>query len=316
MPKVTICVPTYNCENTIEACLASAMQQSYRDFECLVVDNASTDSTFDRVLALGDPRVRAVRNPVNIGPNANHNRCIQLATGELIQFLHSDDLLFPDCLSRLVPTFADPRVGLAFAPRRIEPPDTEWAHLFGTLHTPLEPLQPVNGGRGIIRKYVGEGTFGNWIGEPTSVMVRRSALLEVGGFRSELRYADDMDLWIRILARYDAAWIDTELSLRTENDAMLTAGYSRADEAWMDRLWILSGITHNGDIDRRVRMKARLQWIDALLRRGLRVQLLPRSIRRSRNRQLRQHLLRSMSEKQVPAGARAPSASMARIRQV
>jgi glycosyltransferase involved in cell wall biosynthesis len=297
MPKVTICVPAYNCEETIEACLASALEQSYSDFECLVVDNASTDRTFDRVIALGDPRIRALQNPVNIGPNANHNRCIQDATGELVQFLHSDDRLLPDCLRRLVPAFDDPRVGLAFAPRRIEPPDTEWAQLFGTLHTPLEPLEPVNDGRAIIRKYVDKGSFGNWIGEPTSVMVRRSALLEIGGFRPELRYADDMDLWLRILARYDAGWVDTELSLRTENDAMLTAGYARADEAWLDRLWIMSGIARNGDVERRVRMRARWQWLGAVLRRGIRVQLLPSDVRHSRNKQLRRHVLQSFSSK-------------------
>ncbi|MBU8823755.1 glycosyltransferase family 2 protein [Mycolicibacterium goodii] len=302
MPKVTICVPTYNSEDTIDACLASALEQSYGDFECLVVDNASTDGTLERVARIDDARIRVVRNPVNIGPNANHNRCIDCATGELIQFLHADDRLFRNCLSLLAPTFENPRVGLAFAPRRIDPPDTEWARLFGTLHTPLEPLQPVNDGKVIIRKYVGKGSLGNWIGEPTSVMVRRAALREVGGFRTELRYADDMDLWIRILARYDAAWVDKELSLRTENDDMLTAGYARDDEAWMDRLWILSGIARNGDLDRRVRFRARLQWVDAVLRRGVRVQLSPKDIRRTRNRELGRHVVGSLAEHRVPLG--------------
>src|SRR5689334_17219435 len=111
MPRVTICLPVYNCEESIDACLASALTQSYDDFDCLVVDNASTDSTFERVEAHTDPRVRAVRNPENIGPNPNHNRCIELADGDLIQFLHSDDLLLPDCLSRLAPAFDHPRVG-------------------------------------------------------------------------------------------------------------------------------------------------------------------------------------------------------------
>ena len=54
-PRVTICVPVYNCERFIDACLASALEQSFSDFECLVIDNASTDSTFDRVMALTIP---------------------------------------------------------------------------------------------------------------------------------------------------------------------------------------------------------------------------------------------------------------------
>jgi glycosyltransferase involved in cell wall biosynthesis len=294
MPRVTICVPVYNCEDLIDACLASALEQSYRDFECLVVDNASTDSTFDRVLAHKDPRIRAMRNTENIGPNANHNVCIEHARGDLIQFLHSDDRLLPDCLSRLVPTFDDPRVGLAFAPRRIDCPHSGWVRMFGKLHAPLEPLDPVNDGMTIVRKYVDRGSIGNWIGEPTSVMVRRSALLEVGGFSTEMMYSDDMELWLRILARSDAAWVDSELSVRTMNAQSLTADYARNNDAWLDRPWMLSALARNHDLERRIRTKAWRQWIVTILRRGLRAQLSPSDIRRTRNRQLARHVRASL----------------------
>lgn len=180
MPKVTICVPVYNCEDSIDAAIASALEQTYSDFECLVVDNASTDSTVDRVMAFKDPRIRVIRNTENVGPNANHNICIEHARGDLIQFLHSDDRLLPGCLAHLVPMFDDPRVGLAFARRRIESSDSGWVSHFAELHTPLEPLEAINDGMSIIRKYVDEGGRGNWIGEPTSVMVRTSLLREVG----------------------------------------------------------------------------------------------------------------------------------------
>jgi glycosyltransferase involved in cell wall biosynthesis len=295
MPRVTVCVPVFNCEETIDPCLASVLAQSYDDFECLVVDNASTDSTFERVMAHTDSRIRAVRNAENIGPNPNHNRCIQLAKGDLIQFLHSDDLLLPDCLRRLVPTFDEPRVGLAFAPRRIEPPDTGWATTYGNLHTPLEPLDRVNNGMDIVRQYVNEGSSGNWIGEPTSVMVRRSLLLEVGGFSPELRYSDDMELWLRILARSDAAWVDIELSVRRQNEETLTTLYFQNDEAWLDRLWIMSRLARNRDLERRIRMKARRQWIVAVVKKCARAQLSPSEIRRMRYKQLGRHVRRSLS---------------------
>jgi glycosyltransferase involved in cell wall biosynthesis len=295
MPRVTVCLPTYNCEDTIEESLDSALAQSYDDFECLVVDNASTDSTFERVMALRDPRIRAVRNSRNIGPNPNHNRCIELADGDLIQFLHSDDRLLPDCLSRLVPAFDNPTVGLAFARRRIEPPDTEWATKYRTLHTPLEPLDDVNDGSEIVRRYVNRGSTGNWIGEPTSVMVRRSVLLEVGGFSPELRYCDDMELWLRVLARSDLAWIDAELSVRRHDESTLTAGYSENDSAWLDRLWVLSELAHNPDLDRRTRIKARRQWTVTAAKKVVRACQAPSDIRRSRYRQLGRHLRLSWS---------------------
>ena len=295
MPKVTICVPVYNCERSIDACLASALQQSYSDFECLVIDNASTDSTFDHVMAFNDPRIRALRNTENIGPVANQNRCIRYASGDLIQFLHGDDRLLPDCLSRLVPTFTDPRVGMAFARRRIESSDPKWAILIGTLHTPLEPLEHVNDGMNIIRRYVDKGSRGNWFGEPTSVMIRRSVLTEVGGFNPEMPAWNDMELWLRILARSDAAWVDLELTVRNQHPENLTALYESTDEAWLDRVRILSELARNRDLERRIRIKARRQWIVAVLKKGVRAQLAPSDVRRTKYKQLGRHVRQSLS---------------------
>lgn len=295
MPKVTICVPVYNCEDTIDACLNSVLLQTYDDFECLVVDNASTDSTFDRVAAHTDPRIRVVRNPRNIGPNPNHDRCIALAVGDLIQFLHSDDRLLPDCLKRLVPTFDDPGVGLAFARRRIEPAGTEWAIKYAELHTPIEPVAPVNDGMAIVRRYVDQGSSGNWIGEPSSVMIRRSVLTEVGGFNPEMKYSDDMELWLRILARSDAAWVDDELSVRTHDQATLTAHYEGRDEAWLDRLWVVSGLARNRDLETSIRAKAAWQWGVAVLKKCVRAQQAPSGIRRVKYGQLGRHIRRSLS---------------------
>ncbi|MBS1692096.1 MAG: glycosyltransferase family 2 protein [Actinobacteria bacterium] len=293
-PKVTICVPVYNSASTIEKALTSAMQQSYGDFECLVIDNASTDSTFERAIAFGDSRIRVLRNTVNVGVVANENRCIREATGELIQFLHGDDWLLPDCLSRLVPTFEDPGVGLAFARRRIESEDPKWAALIGTLHTPLEPLGNINAGMEIVRKYVRGGSRGNWIGEPTSVMVRRSLLAAVGGFDPRQRSYSDMELWLRVLARSNAAWVDEELSVRVQHDASLSAQYEETDESWLDRPWILAGLAHDPHLDPDIRSKAWRQWIIAVAKKLVRTQLATGAVRRARYRELGSHVRQSL----------------------
>lgn len=293
-PKVTICVPAYNCEHTIETSIASALEQSFGDFECLVVDNASTDATVDRVLSLDDGRIRVLRNAENIGPIANHNRCIKQARGDLIQFLHSDDRLLPDCLSRLVPSFSDHRVGLAFARRQIESSDPRWTIWIGTLHTPLEPLAGINDGMSIVRRYVDRGSKGNWIGEPTSVMIRRSALMEVGGFNTRQRSYSDMELWLRILARYDAAWVDAELSVRVQHEDTLTALYEDTDEAWLDRPWILAALAHDRHLDPGIRSKAWRQWVVAALKKAVRAQQAPGDLRRTKYKQLSRHVRESL----------------------
>lgn len=290
MPAVSVCIPVYNSADSIDACLASVLAQSSTDFECLVVDNASTDSTIERVNSYSDPRVRIVRNPVNIGPIANHNRCIEEATGDLIQFVHADDRLLPGCLARLEPTFHNPTVGLAFSRRTIESGDPKWAALIGSLHTPLEPLSDVNDGTEIIRKYVAKGSYDNWIGEPTSVMLRRSALLRVGGFSSEQKSFSDMELWLRILARYDAAWVNEELSVRVQHEDTLTAMYNDTDAAWLDRVWILAGMARNADIDAAVRRTVWRQWTSAVVKKAVRAQTAPRGMRLAKYRQLGRHV--------------------------
>ena len=176
----------YNGAATVERSIESVLAQSYRDFECVVVDNNSTDATVEKVAAFTDQRVRLVRNKTNIGLVGNHNKCVQVARGQLIQFVHSDDWLLPQCLEKLVPAFDAPNVGIAFARRRVETTDASWKARYGRLDGPLQPLSAVNDGRELVRRYLAAGGDGNPIGEPTSVMVRRETLIAAGGFRPEV----------------------------------------------------------------------------------------------------------------------------------
>ncbi|MCC7300083.1 MAG: glycosyltransferase family 2 protein [Verrucomicrobia bacterium] len=116
-PLVSILVPTYNREGYIGECLQSALNQSYQNFEVIVVDNASTDSTCDIVerIALQDQRVRLFRNDCNVGPVRNWGRCLAEARGALAKFLWSDDLISPTFLSKTVPWLTDnPEVGFVY----------------------------------------------------------------------------------------------------------------------------------------------------------------------------------------------------------
>jgi hypothetical protein len=208
----------------------------------------------------------------------------------LIQFLHADDRLLPDCLSRLAPTFDAPNVGLAFARRQIDCPDPRFVAALSDLHKPLEPLSAVNDGPAIVRKWVHNGSVGNWLGEPTSVMLRRTLLNQVGGFDPVQRYASDIDLWLRILARSDAAWVDQELAVRVQHADTLTSLYSQTDEAWLDREWTLAGLARNKDVDPRVRRTVRRQWLVAIAKKSVRATLTPGSARLTKFRQLGTHV--------------------------
>ena len=74
MARVTVLMPTYNVAPWVEEAVQSVLNQTYRDFELLVVDDASTDDTLDRVRAIDDPRIRIAAFPNNVGLAENLNR--------------------------------------------------------------------------------------------------------------------------------------------------------------------------------------------------------------------------------------------------
>ncbi|MEP0202526.1 MAG: glycosyltransferase family 2 protein [Halioglobus sp.] len=121
LPKVSILIPVYNRKHFIAECIQSALDQTYLDFEVVVVDNDSDDGTWDicQKFAARDSRVRAFRNDTNIGPVRNWRRCAQEARGEFSKILFSDDTLEPDCLAEMVPKLEDPGVALVYCAARI-----------------------------------------------------------------------------------------------------------------------------------------------------------------------------------------------------
>lgn len=101
--KVSILIPVYNRESLLGECIESALSQTYDNFEVVIVDNASTDKTWEvcQAWAERDGRIRIFRNEENIGPVRNWQRCIDLAYGEYSKFLFSDDLLMPNCVREM-----------------------------------------------------------------------------------------------------------------------------------------------------------------------------------------------------------------------
>jgi len=101
-PRFTIAIPCYNGEGSIERALKSCLdQKTTSDFEVLVVDNASTDSTPKLLAGFYDRRLRVIRNEDKLCIFGNHNRCLFEAKGEYLIFCHSDDMLADLALERL-----------------------------------------------------------------------------------------------------------------------------------------------------------------------------------------------------------------------
>ncbi|WP_067272638.1 glycosyltransferase family 2 protein [Mitsuaria sp. 7] len=116
MATVAILIPVYNRETLVVRAVESALAQTYRDIEVIVVDNCSTDGTYAAVEAIAarDPRVKLFRNETNIGPVRNWLACADKTTAPYAKILFSDDLIAPQFVERTLPHLINNECGLVY----------------------------------------------------------------------------------------------------------------------------------------------------------------------------------------------------------
>ncbi len=191
MVKVSIVIPAYNAMTYLSETLASVFQQTFSDFEVLLVDDGSTDSIQAWVeQSVSDPRVKLI-SQVNQGLSAARNTGITHSQSEYIAFLDADDLWHPSKLERQVQWLeAHPTVGLIY----------NWTTLIDSSGKPTGRVL----GSAIEGNVLPEILQRNIIDCP-SVLVRRQCFDRVGLFDCALRSVEDWDMWIRIAAVYPFA---------------------------------------------------------------------------------------------------------------
>lgn len=101
-PKVTVFIPVYNREHYIGDAIESILAQTFSDFEILLVDDGSTDSSADKIRSFSDPRIRLVCNEENLGIPKTRNKGVELARGEYMAMLDSDDRAYPKRLEKQI----------------------------------------------------------------------------------------------------------------------------------------------------------------------------------------------------------------------
>ena len=189
MPHISIIIPAFNAAPYIAETVRSALTQTYRDFEIIVVDDGSTDGT---AAALDDLRGRIViHQQPNAGVARARNAAMALASGEWVAFLDADDLWLPDKLERQLAA-----VGNA---------DMVYTDRFnfgatGGLPERQSDVTPMTDGD----LFVPLMLDGNFI-TLSSVMVRRKVIADLGGFFAGLSGAADWDMWLRVAASHPIA---------------------------------------------------------------------------------------------------------------
>ena len=223
-PTVSVCVPTYNGARFVERTVRSVLAQTYDDFELIVSDDGSTDSTLDVVAAIADPRVRVLDDRSHVGAVANFNRSFSAARGRYVKVLCQDDVLFPDCLALQVKAMEDGagRGVVLVGARRdvIDEHDRVLWHGRG-----WHGVAGVIEGRDAMRASVRAGT--NLIGEPSAVMCDLALVRSLQGFDTTLAYPVDLDLWMRMLRFGNVAYVPESIATFRVSTTSWSADLSR-----------------------------------------------------------------------------------------
>ncbi|NJK37523.1 MAG: glycosyltransferase [Oscillatoriales cyanobacterium SM2_3_0] len=223
LPLVSLCIPTYNGELFIQAALASIVTQTYPQLEVIISDDGSGDRTLVRAenfLMQSNLKFSIHPHPCyGIAGNCNH--AASKAQGKYIKFLFQDDLLRPNCIAALV-TLAeeDEEIGLVFSDREMlfssgseTDPDLQTIYRdFQRVYQGWTTLDRIQPGSELLKDPQLLHHPINKIGEPSTVLLRRSAFWQVGGFDPRLNQLVDLDLWLRILTRFKAGFVDQVLS--------------------------------------------------------------------------------------------------------
>lgn len=229
-PKVSVCIPVYNGANYIAESIASVLAQTYRDFRLVVCDNCSTDNTADIVQSFRDPRVTYVRNQKNLGVVGNYNRALSIVESDYICFWHHDDVMLPENLEHKVFVLDNnPKVG--FVHSNVILIDTEGKALAQQWWEDSE-RDYIEDGLTVFHRFIRNMPIGAmiFIG---AVLARRTCYLRLGGYRPELRYTHDSEMWMRMSLFYDVACLGTPLVKwrQHQNSASSGLGY---DVHWLE----------------------------------------------------------------------------------
>ena len=192
-------IPTYNPDDLLEQTIRSVLDQDPGPgrMEVVVVDDASPNGQAAAIVdRIGSPRVRFEAGP-NVGIGGNWNRCIATSRGLWIHLLHQDDLVLPGFYERLERAdVASPQPGMAICAHRVV--DLAGNEVSGSLQFADQP--------GVVPGFLDVIAEANHLQCP-AIVVRRAAYEALGGFRADLKFVLDWEMWVRLASEYPV-WYD------------------------------------------------------------------------------------------------------------
>jgi len=207
MNKISVCIPSYNYKRYLSQAIESVLNQTYQNFELIIVDDASTDGSGELIkeYAEKNAKIKYIRNKRNIGMVKNWNKSISLAKGKYISILHADDVYSPSILeieSRILENNLE--VGMVFSANYEI--DTNGVIIY--FNKPFYK-NAIFEGEDFVEKIIKRGNFVRF----PAVMIRKRCLSEIGLFDESLNLTVDIEMWMRMGSYYKIAYINQPLAL-------------------------------------------------------------------------------------------------------
>jgi glycosyltransferase involved in cell wall biosynthesis len=207
-PKVTVAIPAYNAMEYLPETLKSVLNQTYRDFEVIIVNDGSTDKIEEWFASIDDRRVKLI-SQVNRGLAGARNTAIEHATGDYIALLDADDLWETTKLAKQIDLFEDnPEVGLIYT----------WASLIDETGKSIGKTIKTNLEGDVWEQLLTRNSI-----RPSSVVIRRDCFEKVGRFDENLRsYIEDWDMWLRLAPHYSFRVVKKPLMFYRERNSSVS----------------------------------------------------------------------------------------------
>jgi glycosyltransferase involved in cell wall biosynthesis len=201
MPIVSVVIPTFNRSSFLSRAVTSVLNQTFTDYEIIVVDDASEDATPDmKIFSISSLPLRYVRLPFHCGVAKARNHGVSLTSGAWLSFLDSDDVWHPEKLAR--------QVGWHHSNQDYSISQAQEVWIRG--NTRVNPPRTHEKKQG----YIFEESLKRCMITPSSVLMKRSLFLEAGAFNESLPACEDYDLWLKVTCAHPVGLIDEYLLTR------------------------------------------------------------------------------------------------------
>lgn len=206
MPKISVVIPLYNKEKSIASTLRTVLNQTFSDYEIVIVNDGSTDGSVEEIEKVQDDRIRLVHQP-NAGVSAARNRGIEEAKGDLIAFLDADDEWKPEYLATQY------HLSQKYPECSVFACNYEFRNAEGNVTSAIIHKLSFAGEDGILINYFEVACCSHPPLWTSAVVVRKSALQAIGGFPVGIKSGEDLLTWACLACKYQIAYSITPLAV-------------------------------------------------------------------------------------------------------